>query len=101
MSFSQSKGQTGSGKYEIIKQKIYPIRNLTRYEVGPKIAAFCYGYEMVLIAVYNKDNIEKELGQLVRGESVIQDTNALRSSFACCYIFLADFLKIYLKIKRY
>jgi len=63
-----SKGQTDSGKYEIIKQKIYPIRNLTRYEVGPKISAFCYGYEMVLVAVYNKHSIEKELGQLVRGE---------------------------------
>ena len=65
--FPQSNGQTGNDKYEIIKQKIYPIRKMSKDEVGSKIAAFCYGYEMVLIAMYNKDNIEKELGQLVRG----------------------------------
>ena len=47
---------------------MYPIRNMTRYEVGPKIAAFCYGYEMVLVVVFDKENVDEELGKLARGE---------------------------------
>ena len=42
---------------------------MTRYEVGPKIAAFCYGYEMVLVAVFDKENVDEELGKLARGEA--------------------------------
>jgi len=83
-----SKGQTDSGKYEIIKQKIYPIRNLTRFEVGPKISAFCYGYEMVLVAVYNKHSVEKELGQLVRGAD--QEKRARRQVYPTVKVLEVD-----------
>lgn len=58
---------------------------MTRYEVGPKIAAFCYGYEMVLVAVYEKENVDEELGKLARGEPNSFTDNEL-SLFISIYV---------------
>ena len=42
---------------------------MTKYEVGPKIAAFCDGYQMVLVAEFTNENVDEELGKLDRGKS--------------------------------
>ena len=55
---------------------------MTRYEVGPKIAAFCYGYEMVLVAVFDKENVDKELGKVARGQTAFFNDHDL-SLFFC------------------
>ena len=44
-----------------------PIRNMTNEEVGPRIAAFCYGFEMVLTAEFEKGDVDAEIGKLMRG----------------------------------
>ena len=63
----KSGGQFPKSQFSVVNIKTFPLRNMTIDEVGPNIAAFCKGFGLVLAADFVKDNIEAELGILVRG----------------------------------
>ena len=63
----QSGSKFPTARYTVVTTKSFPLRHMTKSEVGTKIAEFCDGFALVLAVDYKKDNVDEDIARLLRG----------------------------------
>eukprot|EP00794_Sanderia_malayensis_P018654 gene18654-20535_t len=57
-----------SSSYEVVKNMMYPIKEMSAAEAGEKIAAHCKGLKMMKVLILNEDNINSVVSKLVNAK---------------------------------
>eukprot|EP00794_Sanderia_malayensis_P018728 gene18728-20617_t len=57
-----------SSRYEVVKNMVFPVREMSAAEAGEKIAAHCQGLKMMKVFILNKDNINSVVSKWINAK---------------------------------
>eukprot|EP00794_Sanderia_malayensis_P018652 gene18652-20533_t len=57
-----------SSRYQVVKNMVYPVREMSAAEAGEKIAAHCQGLKMMKVLILNRENVNSVVSKLMNAK---------------------------------
>eukprot|EP00794_Sanderia_malayensis_P018653 gene18653-20534_t len=57
-----------SSRYSVVKNMVFPVREMSAAEAGKKIAAHCEGLKMMKVFILNKDNVNSVVSKWINAK---------------------------------